>query len=159
MTKNYLPQQTSKWFTRQLQRKGCYFLSIMQGACKFLDKEIKPYQIMGIYEQAVEEGFMTYGCYVKNPAKIGTLALEALGFPGHRFWYVGSERDGKLDFYNESLHEDINHIVENVQVLWTNKKGETKYGSHFVTEDYNPDERFKFTGQIFGKRYFKIGEK
>jgi len=157
MTNNYIPFQTSKWFPRQIQRYGCYFLCIIWGACKYLDKKLKPSQIMQIFEDAVEAGYMTFGCYVNNPAKIGTLAMKTLG-SDKRFYYVGSERDGKLDLYNESLHEDINHTIDNVETLFENNKGSMKICSHFTTEKYNPDLRLIPTGKVFGKRYFKIGD-
>jgi hypothetical protein len=157
MTKNYIPQQTSKWFPRQIQRYGCYFLSILYGACSYLDKKLKPSQVLEIFEQAIEKEYMTFSCYVKNPAKIGTLGLEILGSKD-RFYYVGSERDGKLDIYNEALYDSINHTVDNIQIMWEDKKGSLRNGSHFVTQDYNPDTRLIPTGKIFGHRYFKIGE-
>lgn len=157
MTKNYIPQQTSKWFPKQIQRYGCYFLCILWGACKYLDKKLKPSQIMQIFEDAVENKYMTFDkCYINNPAKIGTLAMKALG-SDERFYYVGSERNGKIDFYKESLHEDINHIIDNVECLFETKNGNLVNCSHFTTEKYNPDLRLIPTGKVFGKRYFKIG--
>lgn len=155
--KNYIPQQTSKWFPRQIQRYGCYFLSILWGACAYLDKSLKPSQVMQIFEEAIEKEYMTFSCYVKNPAKVGTIALRILGSED-RFYYVGSEKDGKINFYNEALSEKINHTVDNIQIMWEDKKGSLNYGSHFITGKYNPDTRLIPTGKIFGYRYFKIGE-
>ena len=105
---------------------------------------------MELFEQVIEKDYMTFSCYVKNPAKIGTLALNILGSKD-RFYYVGSERD-------EGLAEDINHTVDNIQIMWEDKKGSLKYGSHFITGKYNPDTRLIPTGKVFGYRYFKIGE-
>ncbi len=158
MNKNYAPQQTSKWLTKQLNKAGCYFMSIMWGVGKYLDKEIKPYQIMKIYEDVVAKGYMTFGCYILNPAKIGTAALEELG-SNDRFYYVGSERDGHLDFYKEALHKDINLTIDNIQILWEDKNGKMREGKHFVTSDFNPDNNLIPTGKIYGHRYFKIGAK
>lgn len=154
-----IEQQISKWFTTQIKKYGCYFMTILFLACKFLKKSIKPSQVMKIYEEAIEAGYMTFKCYIKNPAKIGTLALKELGGERFRFFYVGSERDGTLDIYNESLAEKINGIIDNIQIMWTDNKGNLHNGGHFETEGYNPDNRLRKTGKIFGKRFFYIGEK
>lgn len=156
--KNYIPQQTSKWFPKQIQRYGCYFLSILWGVCEYLGLSLRPSQVLRIFEEAIEKDYMTFSCYVKNPAKIGTICLDILDRKDLRMRYVGSERDGKLNIYNESLKDKINHTVDNIQIMWEDKKGSLHYGSHFVTSKYNPDTRLIPTGKIFGHRYFVIGE-
>ena len=159
MTKNYLEQQTSKYYIKAIQQKGCYFLCLLWGACAFVDKALKPSQVMKLYEDAIEKKIMTKTCYVNNPAKIITLALNMLEENKYRARYVGSERDGQLGIYNESLSDNINYTVDNIQIMWEDKNKELHYGSHFVTKEYNPDERLIKTGKEFGKRYFFIGDK
>lgn len=156
-----LPQQTSKWFIRQINKYGCYFMSILFLACRFMKKTLLPSQVMHVYEQAIELKYMTFKCYVNNPAKVGTLVLRELGNSEARFHYVGSEKEGKLTFHKETMSDLINAIVNNVQILWTDKEGNDHLGGHFVTDEYDPDKRLRRTGKVFGKRYFYIdgGEK
>lgn len=154
-----LDQQTSKWFTKNINKYGCYFMSILFCACNHVNKRLSPSKVMCIYEDAVNEDYMTFSCYIKNPAKVGTLALKYLGHEDLRFRYVGSERDGKLDFYNEDLAEKINATIDNIKIMLELHNGNVHYGGHFVTEGYNPDRRLIPTGEQLGKRYFYIGEK
>jgi hypothetical protein len=159
MKEIYIEQQTSKYFPKQINRFGCYFLSILWGASEFLNLKLDSVQVMELYEEAIKNKYMTKSCYINNPAKVGTLALNKLGRPDLRFYYVGSERDGVLSFYNESLKEKINHTIDNIQIMWEDKEGSLHNGSHFMTEEYNPDTDLILTGKVFGHRYFFIGEK
>jgi hypothetical protein len=158
MTENYVPLQTSKYFPRPIQRYGCYFLSIIWGVCEYLKKPIRPFQVMEIFEEVIEKDFMTTSCYIKNPGKVGTIAAKVLGRPDLKVRYVGTERDGKLDIYNEALAEKINITIDNIQIMWENKAKSLSYGSHFINGKYNPDPRFLLTDKIFGHRYLYIGE-
>ena len=158
-TKYSIPLQTSKYLIKQINRFGCYFLCILWGVCKHLKVSISPVEIMELYEQAIENKYMSKSCYVNNPAKIGTLALALKDRPDLRFYYVGSERDGKLDIYNSSKEEQINYIIDNIKIMYELKDKSLKSGSHFTETDYDPDPSLIQTGEILGTRLFYIGEK
>lgn len=75
--------QTDTRLNANIQRTGCYFMSILYLANKHAQTPWDTAAINHVYEEAVSEGFMGANCFVYNPDGIFRLAGLRVRYTQH----------------------------------------------------------------------------
>jgi hypothetical protein len=70
--------QTDKRLNEQINKYGCYFMSILFLANKYIGLQLSTTSIISVYNQSVKLGIMESNCFINDPDNIfKNLGMEA----------------------------------------------------------------------------------
>lgn len=126
---------------------GCYFVSLGVWAEESGSTYLTPQQVNEAYAHAVEKGWMTFECFISDPAAICNYFLEQLG-SDKKVLYIGWwNTDTGVSWFGPWLSEDIDFEIERYN---------TRTGYHFKTPGFDPYPELYREADISGRRYFKV---
>lgn len=91
--------QTSKKLLRAINKEGCYFRTMLSIAERFTDKLLTADEILEIYYDLIDKGFMKQNCYLENPEKAANAAFKVLKQDNLRCIQIGKKIEGKDPVY------------------------------------------------------------
>ena len=128
-----------------IRKWGCYFLCLLRMAEKELNIFISYENVFDIFHNVIILKYMTHTCFVEKPAEIINYVFKMYNSPKKCF-YIGHKRNGVAEFWGDYTEKDVTRKIDSLK---------TKYGYHFIFEDYNPAPKAEKLEDV-GDRYFKI---
>ena len=142
-----LPQRS---YNEKISRWGSYLCTMLYFAEKTVGKKLNEQDVEELYWKSINtKGYggkyaMNANCRLNDPATVGTLALRVLG-SDKMIVQIGAEVDGIRSWWG-GFGSQFDYIaIEYV----------TPYGSHFVCDEYNPDESIPLL-RVAKKVFYKV---
>ncbi len=103
-------RQTEKKLVSKIQRKGCYFMCLLEIWSDIAEQKLTPETINNVYLQAVQGGYITPNCYIKQGAAKKISFILNQMFDKHiTIKYVGRFEKGSYK-WDGSIRE-FTHLV------------------------------------------------
>lgn len=142
-----MKSQTDKSYN-PIGMSGCYFMSLAHKVEIITGKKFTQDTIMKVYAECVCTTLMTPNCYILKPGKVASLMCYELNRDTSiRISYIG--------WWNKDKYGGTPEMWTPESPSFEVKRYRTRYGNHFVLDEYNPDPSLELL-ELTGGRYFKV---
>ena len=125
----------------EIRRFGCYFYTMLFFAEKIQKRQLSENQILSLYKKLLDAKnwngtlpVMTKNCHLNDPEAVTNLAIVELGGT-KRIKQIGVEQGGAVTLWG--------WVAKGTKPDFIAEEWKTKYGSHFICSEYNPDPTIK----------------